>query len=160
MIYLNFFIVPWSYFLYIFKHFLLLVLCNHQGSAIMLLLEVWLSFAWIGINMLIHVNIRYFEISHYRVGLSTSIYIGRHYSSPGPASHGPIEPGATSHDAWSCARAACPRPIYAPTLRACTCDSHSRECPIESQEWLSNFAIWLNIVVKWLIESLEWLTKL
>jgi hypothetical protein len=72
MIYLSSFISPWSYFLYIFKHFLLLVLYNHQESAIMLTFKIWLSFAWIGINMWIHLNIRYFEIPQHRTGLSTS----------------------------------------------------------------------------------------
>jgi hypothetical protein len=65
MIYLSSFISPWSYFLYIFKHFLLLVPCNHQESAIMISFKFWLCFAWIGINMWINVNIIYFEIPQY-----------------------------------------------------------------------------------------------
>jgi hypothetical protein len=73
MIYLNLFIVPWSYFLYTCEHFLLLVPCNHQGSAIILSFKVWLSFAWIGINMWIQVNRRYFEIPQHHAGLLTSI---------------------------------------------------------------------------------------
>jgi hypothetical protein len=73
MIYLSLFIVPWSYFLYIFKYILLLVFCNHQWSAIMLPLKVWLLFC---LNWNQHVNssinIRYFEIPQHRTGSSTS----------------------------------------------------------------------------------------
>jgi hypothetical protein len=75
MIYLSLFIILWSYYIYIFKHFLLLVSYNHQESAIMLSFKVWSSFVWIKINMWIHVNIIYFEILQHRVGLSTSYNI-------------------------------------------------------------------------------------
>jgi hypothetical protein len=60
------------FLIYIFKHFLLLVPCNHQRSAIMLSFKIWLFFAWIRINMWIQVNIIYFKISQHHVGLSTS----------------------------------------------------------------------------------------
>jgi hypothetical protein len=65
------FIVLWSNFLYIFKHFLLLVSCK---SAIILSFKVWLSFVWIRISIWIHVNIRYFEIPQHRTWLPTSVF--------------------------------------------------------------------------------------
>jgi hypothetical protein len=61
MICLILFIVPWFYFLYIYKYFLILVSCNNQGNTIMLSFKVWLSLAWIEINMWIHVNIKYLK---------------------------------------------------------------------------------------------------
>jgi hypothetical protein len=57
---------------YIFKHFLLFVPFSHQESAIMFLSLFWFFYAWIGINMWIYINIRYFEITQHRTKLSTS----------------------------------------------------------------------------------------
>jgi hypothetical protein len=70
MIYSSSFIVSWSDFLY--NHFLMLVPRNHQESLIMFSFKIWLYFAWIRINMWIHINISYLKISQHRAGLSTS----------------------------------------------------------------------------------------